>query len=95
MLEAARAEAERRTIQLGGDAPPRPELWLRSAECIVGWRLAYERARAQSRRLVWIEIMPVRIYDISKKLGLENKEVIAKAKALGHCRRQGRLQLAR
>ncbi len=27
--------------------------------------------------------MPVRIYDISKKLGLENKEIIAKAKALG------------
>src|SRR5438045_2487275 len=27
--------------------------------------------------------MPVRIYDISKKLGLENKEVISKAKALG------------
>ena len=27
--------------------------------------------------------MPVRIYDISKKLGLDNKEVIAKAKALG------------
>jgi len=27
--------------------------------------------------------MPVRIYDISKKLGLENKEVIAKAKSLG------------
>src|SRR6266853_1146622 len=27
--------------------------------------------------------MPVRIYDISKKLGLENKEVLAKAKALG------------
>ncbi len=28
-------------------------------------------------------IMPVRIYDISKKLGLENKEIISKAKALG------------
>src|SRR6188472_978062 len=28
-------------------------------------------------------IMPVRIYDISKKLGLENKEVLAKAKELG------------
>ena len=27
--------------------------------------------------------MPVRIYDISKKLGLDNKEIIAKAKALG------------
>src|SRR5690242_8982189 len=27
--------------------------------------------------------MPVRIYDISKKLGLENKEVLAKAKELG------------
>src|SRR5437899_940475 len=27
--------------------------------------------------------MPVRIYDISKRLGLENKEVLAKAKALG------------
>ncbi len=27
--------------------------------------------------------MPVRIYDISKKLGLENKEVISKARALG------------
>ncbi|MEK7707931.1 MAG: translation initiation factor IF-2 [Verrucomicrobiota bacterium] len=27
--------------------------------------------------------MPVRIYDISKKLGLENKETIAKAKSLG------------
>jgi translation initiation factor IF-2 len=27
--------------------------------------------------------MPVRIYDIAKKLGLENKEVITKAKALG------------
>jgi translation initiation factor IF-2 len=27
--------------------------------------------------------MPVRIYDISKKLGLENKDVLAKAKALG------------
>jgi translation initiation factor IF-2 len=27
--------------------------------------------------------MPVRIYDISKKLGLENKEVISKAKELG------------
>src|SRR5439155_4796487 len=27
--------------------------------------------------------MPVRIYDISKKLRLENKEVLAKAKALG------------
>src|SRR6185369_4115383 len=27
--------------------------------------------------------MPVRIYDISKKLGLENKEVLSKAKALG------------
>src|SRR5215470_13617872 len=26
--------------------------------------------------------MPVRIYDISKKLGLENKEVLAKAKEL-------------
>ena len=27
--------------------------------------------------------MPVRIYDISKKLGLENKAILAKAKALG------------
>ena len=27
--------------------------------------------------------MPVRIYDISKKLGLENKEILAKAKSLG------------
>src|ERR1035441_319888 len=27
--------------------------------------------------------MPVRIYDISKKFGLENKVVLAKAKALG------------
>src|SRR6266850_1629279 len=27
--------------------------------------------------------MPVRIYDISKKLGLENKEVLTKAKELG------------
>jgi translation initiation factor IF-2 len=27
--------------------------------------------------------MPVRIYDISKKLGLQNKEIIAKAKSLG------------
>src|SRR5215510_618637 len=27
--------------------------------------------------------MPVRLYDISKKLGLENKEILAKAKALG------------
>src|SRR5580698_9911279 len=27
--------------------------------------------------------MPVRIYDIAKKLGLENKEVLAKAKELG------------
>src|SRR5438094_790903 len=27
--------------------------------------------------------MPVRIYDISKKLGLENKEVLTKAKTLG------------
>src|SRR5882672_72616 len=27
--------------------------------------------------------MPVRIYDISKKLGLENKEVLSKAKVLG------------
>jgi hypothetical protein len=27
--------------------------------------------------------MPVRIYDISKKLGLENKEVLAKARSLG------------
>ena len=29
------------------------------------------------------KFMPVRIYDISKKLGLENKEILAKAKALG------------
>ena len=27
--------------------------------------------------------MPVRIYDIAKKLGLESKEIISKAKALG------------
>jgi translation initiation factor IF-2 len=27
--------------------------------------------------------MPVRIYDISKKLGLENKEILAKARAMG------------
>src|ERR1700757_4951015 len=27
--------------------------------------------------------MPVRIFDISKKLGLENKEVLSKAKELG------------
>src|SRR5580765_5386852 len=27
--------------------------------------------------------MPVRIYDISKKLGLENKEILTKAKELG------------
>ena len=27
--------------------------------------------------------MPVRIYDIAKKLGLENKEILAKAKSLG------------
>ena len=27
--------------------------------------------------------MPVRIYDIAKKLGLENKEILAKAKELG------------
>ena len=27
--------------------------------------------------------MPLRIYDISKKLGIENKVVLAKAKALG------------
>src|SRR5712691_8366147 len=27
--------------------------------------------------------MPVRIYDISKKLGLENKDVLSKAKELG------------
>ncbi len=27
--------------------------------------------------------MPVRIYDISKKLGLENKEVLSKARELG------------
>ena len=27
--------------------------------------------------------MPVRIYDISKKLGLENKDILVKAKALG------------
>src|SRR3989442_6344215 len=28
--------------------------------------------------------MPVRIYDIAKKLGIESKEVLAKAKALGN-----------
>jgi len=27
--------------------------------------------------------MPVRIYDIAKKLGIESKEVLARAKALG------------
>ncbi|HTD88974.1 MAG TPA: translation initiation factor IF-2 N-terminal domain-containing protein, partial [Candidatus Binatia bacterium] len=27
--------------------------------------------------------MPVRIYDIAKKLGIESKEVLAKAKELG------------
>src|ERR1700733_6059911 len=27
--------------------------------------------------------MPVRIYDIAKKLGLENKDILTKAKALG------------
>src|SRR5665213_508919 len=27
--------------------------------------------------------MPVRIYDISKKLGIENKQIIEKAKAMG------------
>ena len=27
--------------------------------------------------------MPVRIYDISKKLGLENKQIIEKAKSMG------------
>src|SRR5215472_8784379 len=27
--------------------------------------------------------MPVRIYDIAKKLGLENKDIISKAKTLG------------
>ena len=27
--------------------------------------------------------MPVRIYDIAKKLGLENKDIISKAKSLG------------
>jgi len=27
--------------------------------------------------------MPVRIYDIAKKLGIENKEVLVKAKELG------------
>src|SRR5689334_10909352 len=27
--------------------------------------------------------MPVRVYDIAKKLGLENKEILAKAKELG------------
>ena len=27
--------------------------------------------------------MPVRIYDIAKKLGLENKEILTKAKELG------------
>ena len=38
--------------------------------------------------------MPVRIYDISKKLGLENKEVLAKAKALGITAATGRVQFA-
>src|SRR5208282_214918 len=28
--------------------------------------------------------MPVRIYDISKKVGLENKEILAKAKEMGN-----------
>ena len=41
------------------------------------------KARCPNRRSVLERIMPVRIYDISKKLGLENKEVLAKAKALG------------
>ena len=27
--------------------------------------------------------MPVRVYDIAKKLGLENKEILVKAKAMG------------
>ena len=27
--------------------------------------------------------MPVRVYDIAKKLGLENKEILAKAKEMG------------
>ena len=27
--------------------------------------------------------MPVRIYDIAKRLGIESKEVLAKARALG------------
>ena len=39
---------------------------------------AFAAFRAEAKK-----IMPVRIYDISKKLGLENKEVLAKAKALG------------
>jgi translation initiation factor IF-2 len=30
-----------------------------------------------------MDFMPVRIYDISKKLGLENKEILAQAKAMG------------
>src|SRR6516162_5229935 len=38
---------------------------------------------ARHRRPVVRFYMPVRIYDISKKLGLENKEVLAKAKELG------------
>jgi len=29
------------------------------------------------------KVMIIRIYDISKKLGLENKVILAKAKALG------------
>jgi hypothetical protein len=28
-------------------------------------------------------LMPIRIYDIAKKLGIENKQVLAKARALG------------
>ncbi len=39
--------------------------------------------------------MPVRIYDIAKKLGIESKVVLAKAKELGITPRQGRLQYAR
>jgi len=38
----------------------------------------------RQQRLEELENYAVRIYDISKKLGLENKEVLAKAKGIGH-----------
>jgi len=40
---------------------------------------AVKQSRARSDRTIW----PVRIYDIAKKLGLDNKEVLSKAKELG------------